>query len=304
MLPHKVKDGVVKLIPKKPDKQRLQDWRPLTMLNTLYKLLTKLLANRLKVVLPQLISPQQTGFVPGRNILDNIALAWMTKDFINHNKIPALFLQIDFEKAFDRIEHSYLWAVLEKLGLGGKFLELTKALATDASSKAHVNGLFTDDIQVTRGVRQGCPLSPLIFALATQPLMDHLQHLLDTQLEGIQISETLTVSYRLFADDLGIFIPATQTAFQQILAALATYETASGSKINLRKTTIIPFNLPTIPRWLSQSGCHISSPHTVHKYLGAPWGANILSHQLHTFCQQRIDARLSAWSSRYLSFAG
>lgn len=90
----------------------------------------------------------------------------MTKDYINHYKIFALFLQIDFKKAFNQIEHSYLWAVLETLGLGRKFVELTKALATKASSKAHVNRLFTDDIQVTHGVRQGCPLTPLISALA------------------------------------------------------------------------------------------------------------------------------------------
>lgn len=123
------------------------------MLDTLYKILAKLLANRLKPLLTALISPQQTGFVLGWNILHNISLAWLTKDWLQHTKTLALFLQLDFEKAFDRIEHSYIWETMECLGFSGKFLELTKALILDAFSKVHVNGLFTDQIPVTRGVR-------------------------------------------------------------------------------------------------------------------------------------------------------
>lgn len=195
----------------------------------------------------------------------------MTRDWINHTKTLALFLQVDFEKAFHHIEHSYLWDTLEYLGLGGNFLELTKALATKALFKVHVNEYFTDDISVTREVHQGYPLSPLLFTLATQPLIDHLQNFLATnRLQALKISETLTISYRLFADNLGIFILVTELALNQVKEALATYELASGSKLNLQKTMIIPFNLPTILAWIRQSGCSISSPTTLHKYLGAP----------------------------------
>lgn len=185
-LPDKVKEGVIKPVPKKPNKQWLANWRPLTMLTTLYKLLAKLAANRLKPLLPQLISHQQTGFVSRWNILENISIAWVTRDWIIHTKTPALFIQLDFEKAFDRIEHSYIWETLERLDLGSTFLELVKAWILDVSSKVHVNGLFIEDILVTRGVRQGYPLSPFLFSLATQPLMEHLQDLLDTRnLQGL-----------------------------------------------------------------------------------------------------------------------
>lgn len=82
------------------------------------------------------------------------------------------------------------------------------------------------------------------------------------------------------------------------------YELAFGSKLNLKKTTIIPFNLPNILAWLQNSDCFVSSSTALHKYLGTCWGANLALNQLHTFFQRKIDARLSSWSTRYLSFAG
>lgn len=97
----------------------------------------------------------------------------MTRDWLIHTKTPALFLLLDIKKAFDRIEHSYIWETLERLGLGDTFLELAKTLIFDASSKVHVN-IFTDENPHKHGVRQGFPLSPFLFSLATQPLMEHL----------------------------------------------------------------------------------------------------------------------------------
>ncbi|CAM6082401.1 unnamed protein product [Calypogeia fissa] len=117
-----IKEGVLKLIPQKADKRRFKDWRPLTMLTIMYKILAKLLALRIKLFLPRMISPQQTGFIPGRNILENVSMSWLTMDWIRAKKFPALFLKLDFEKAFDRVRHEYLWATLSKLGFSPKFI--------------------------------------------------------------------------------------------------------------------------------------------------------------------------------------
>lgn len=125
------------------------------MLSIIYKLISKLLAVRLSPHSKDSISPQQIGFTPRRFILENISLAWLTHDWvIRHNK-PTLFLRLDFEKAFDRVEHPYIWAVLTKIGLGGTFLMLVKGLLVGAISKVHVNGRFTKEIPITRGVCQG-----------------------------------------------------------------------------------------------------------------------------------------------------
>lgn len=133
VLPHGIVARVMKIIPKKADKFQLMDWRPLTILPIVYKLISKLLAVYFS---PQysklLINPQQTSFIPGRFIMKNVWLAWMTHDWVVCHRIATLFLKLDFEKAFDQVEHLYIWAVLEAVGLGGMFLKLVKGLLARA----------------------------------------------------------------------------------------------------------------------------------------------------------------------------
>lgn len=132
------------------------------------------------------------------------------------------------------------------MGLGGIFLKLVKGLLSSASSKVHVNGSFTHEIPLTRGVRKGYPLSPLLFALSTQPLMDYIQQKLEVgKIEGIKVKEGLTICHRLFADDVGIFIPTTENNFKKLKEILLLYELASGAKLNLSKSVIIPLAPPT-----------------------------------------------------------
>lgn len=101
-----------------------------------------------------------------------------------------------------------MWEVLELMGLGGTFAKLVKGLLAAASYKVYVNGSFTEEIPLSRGVRQGCPLYPLLFSLSTQPLMDYIQQKLEVgELEGVKVHEGLMLCHRLFADDVGIFIP-------------------------------------------------------------------------------------------------
>ncbi|CAM6097940.1 unnamed protein product [Calypogeia fissa] len=103
------------------------------------------------------------------------------------------------------------------------------------------------------------------------------QRLTTGQLQGIRISEQMTISYRLFADDLGIFIPSSKLAFEQLREALAPYERATGAHLNLGKTTIIPLAMTSIPPWLRDSGGYIGQEGEVHRYLGAPVGWNLKS---------------------------
>lgn len=240
------------------------------MLSVVYKLISKLLATRLSPHSKHLIRPQQTGFIPGRFILENVSLAWLTHDWVTKHNQPTLFLKLDFEKASDRVEHPSIWAVLERIGLGGTFLMLGQGLLMGASPKVHINGSFTEEIPVTRGVRQGDPLSPLLFALTTQPLMEYLEFKLASgDINGVKISEDLTICHRLFADDVGIFILPDESSFKKLQEALHLYELASGAKLNLAKSVIIPLALPSIPQWLRDTGCTINKPGEIQKYLGA-----------------------------------
>lgn len=248
------------------------------MLNTTYKIIAKILAKRLKRILPSLISRKQTGFIPGRHILENISIAWLTIDWIQRHKTQALFLKLDFEKAFNRVDHSYVWETMHLLGIGNHFIWLVKALLTPASSVVQVNGFITKSIGLRWGVRQGCPISPLLFVISTQPLMDFMEsELKANRLSGLQVSHTFCILHRLFADDLGVFIPASETAFEAIKNVLHCYEKASGARLNLLKSVIIPFNLDYIPPWLQESGCIISLSGEIERYLGAPIGLNLHS---------------------------
>jgi hypothetical protein len=116
------------------------------MFTVVYKIIAKLLALHLKVLLPQLVSPQQTGFIPGRHILENVSLAWLAHDWVKATGNSALFLSLDFEKAFDRVNHEYLWTTMEWLGFGAHFILLVQSLLTHATSRVFVNGRFTSEI--------------------------------------------------------------------------------------------------------------------------------------------------------------
>lgn len=150
------------------------------------------------------------------------------------------------------VKHEYIWAILKAVGLGNTFLKLVQGLLSHAISKVHINGYFTEDFQVTRGVRQGFPLLPLIFALSTQPLMEMLQaKLASGYLQGIEITPSLTIYHRLFADNLGIFIPITEDSSRNLQGILHTYKLASGAKVNLSKRVIIPLAMADTPQWLT-----------------------------------------------------
>jgi hypothetical protein len=165
------------------------------MLTVVYKIIAELLALRLKVLLPNIINPQQTGFIPGRHILENISLAWLTHDWVKATGQAALFLSLDFEKAFDRVNHAYLWETLAKLGFGMHYITLVQGLLSNATFRVFLNGMFTVEIPLQHGVRQGCPLSPLIYAVLTQPLMDYFDSEIEAaRLWGLKISNNLHIA--------------------------------------------------------------------------------------------------------------
>lgn len=180
---------------------------------------------------------------------------------------------------------------------------LVKGLLDGAISKVHINGLFIEEIPVTRGVCQGDPLSPLLFVITTQPLMEYLEFkLANRDINGVKIAKDLTIFHRLFADDVSIFIPGDEDSFTKLQEALHLYERASRTKLKLAKSIIIPLALPTIPQWLTDMGCSISKLGGIQKYLGAPFGLQIKRTEMYNFCLDRIIKRISGWANRLLTF--
>lgn len=159
--------GVLCLIPKGGDLDFLRNWRPITMLNLVYKIISKLLANRLKPLMGLLIDSQQSGFIAGRSIVDNLLIFRIAKEHALRKNLQAILLMVDFMKAFDRLDHIFLRDTLRALGFSEFFIMLVMVLVSGGASKIHVNGMFSEEFNLDRGVRQGCPLASLLFALSS-----------------------------------------------------------------------------------------------------------------------------------------
>ncbi|KAL3700037.1 hypothetical protein R1sor_018059 [Riccia sorocarpa] len=150
----------------------------LAMLNTFW----------LKTVVAGLTSTQQTGFIEGRSIFDNLLGSRMGAEWVQESNQEALFLKLDFAKAYDGVRHDYIWDTLLAMNFDPVFIRLLQGLVLQGSSKVHLNGWFTEEIPQDRGVRQGCPVAPYLFVLSTQPLMFLFEKAQkDQELEGIRL---------------------------------------------------------------------------------------------------------------------
>ncbi|KAL2610753.1 hypothetical protein R1flu_022445 [Riccia fluitans] len=211
--------------PERENKARLSDWRPITLLNTCYKILAKLLTSHLQRILPSIISPQQTGFILGRNMLDNILSFWLTNDNLIQQRRSGLFLKLDFEKAFDRVEHEFLWDTMAKLGLGDQFINLVKGLTMGAQTLLNLHGGFPPRFGVQRDVHQGCPLAPLLFAISTEPLMAFLKEAnVQGWIKPLTFGDLAVADFSLFVDDMGVYMDLDEGSFRTLRGVLSFFE--------------------------------------------------------------------------------
>ena len=191
------KRGLIKLIPNKDAEPcYVKNWRPITLLNCDYKIAAKAIANRLNVI-PKIINNDQTGFLKGRFIGENIRKykinRWHDKShyMINHtesNNIPGLLLFLDFEKAFDTVEWPFIWKTLDSFNFGPSITNWIMLCYQNIESCVLNNGWASNFFALERGVRQGCPLSPYIFLLCVEILAERIRTNKDK--EGIFIKET------------------------------------------------------------------------------------------------------------------
>lgn len=233
-IPPELLVGRVTLIPKVQGQCRAQDLRPITLLNADYKLLARCVAEKMKVVLDDVVSPYQSCGVRRRNIF-NAAAAY--RDVVARVAVTgqsAGIVSIDFANAFDRIGHGYLLSVMDRMGFGQRFLRVVRNLLTGATSVITVNGCSTHPISISRSVRQGCPMSMFYFVIAIDPLLRSLGN----NLRGVRIGTTF-VRCAAYADDVGVYVTS-EHEIDTTRAVIRLYEHASGAQINHLKTVLIP----------------------------------------------------------------
>ena len=188
----------------------LKNWRPITLLNCDYKIATKSIASRIRKVLPRIINNDQTGFLKGRFIGENIRLIDSIINYTNTEKIPGLLLFVDFEKAFDSIEWSFIEKTLKYYNFGTSLVTWVKVFYTDISSCVLNNGWSSDFFNLGRGVRQGCPLSPYLFILCAEILGNTVRK--DNEVRGIKIFHT-ECKLSQYADDTTMILDGSKSSF-------------------------------------------------------------------------------------------
>ena len=169
--PQSQKNALVKLLFKKGDHRELKNWRPVSLLNTDYKILSKILTNRISTVLPMIVPEEHKCDINGRKMNDVIRNLASYKDHV----MNGFFVLVDQAKAFDRVNHEYLLMTMEAFGFKGRFLDLTRMLYKDITSQVVVNGQPTNKINIQRGVQQGCPYSMILFVLSAIPLINMIK---------------------------------------------------------------------------------------------------------------------------------
>ena len=160
----------IALLPKSEDRSKVQNFRPISLLITPYKIIAKVFANRMKPLLHNWILPSQTGFVPNKCILDNIFLAFEAIEWAHENKQHLSMLLLDFEKAYDRVNWTFLRQVMGRMGFQQTWINQVMALSENASAVVIVNGEQSNTFKLQRSVRQGCPLAPYLFLLTVDVL--------------------------------------------------------------------------------------------------------------------------------------
>ena len=180
--------GLISLIPKERDATNLNYWRPLTLLTNSYKILAKTLQLRLQPNLRDVISPEQTAFLPLRFILDNIILTQETLDWAKTSKQPTVFLKLDFSKAYDKVSWQFLFCTILKMNINNKFIQWVKLLFANISATVNLNETPGSTFKVERGVRQGCPIAPYLFILIGEVLTHIIKKaVVEGRLKGITL---------------------------------------------------------------------------------------------------------------------
>ena len=300
LLPLSQRGALISLIFKKGDRLDHKNWRPISLLNVDYKLCARTLAGRLLSVLGSVVAPEQTCGVRGRFIGENVAFLRDLVDFTSETGTPAAILSLDQEKAFDRVDWQFLFRVLSHLGFGSSFVSWVRLLYSDIRSAVLINGYQSDFLFPSRGVRQGCPLSPLLYVLSIEVLAANLRahpSIIGLRPPGLSVSLPVL---SLYADDTSV-ISASDAATRAVFETYSLFEQGTGSKLNLGKCEGL---------WLGPWRNRLDAPVAIKwtsskiKILGVFIGHGDMAEANWRPRLDSVARCLNAWRSRSLSYAG
>jgi hypothetical protein len=229
----------IALIPKSDNPTTFDDFRPISLCNCIYKIISKVISHRLKDILSRHISCEQFGFLKGRQIHEAIGVAQEGLHSMKIKKLKGAVIKIDLSKAFDRVNWLYIQMLLIHLGFGVAFTNWIMACLSSVSFSILINGSASPFFKAERGVRQGCPLSPLLFLLVVECLSHFLIEAKSVgNFRGIKISPGLYISHLLFVDDILIFCDGSRQDIEKLSEGLLLFKHATGMEINAQKSSV------------------------------------------------------------------
>jgi hypothetical protein len=298
----------VVLIPKKVGASDVKDFRPISLTGSIYKIISKVLANQLRDVLGSLLSPTQNAFIQGRQIQDSMLIANESLDSRIKSDIPGLICKLDLEKAYDHVSWSFLMYLLERCGFGVKWRNWIHFCISSVRFSVLINGTPCGFFPSSRGLRQGESLSPLMFVLVMEALSRLMDRAVDRgYLEGFSVDNSnaagLKVSHMLFADDTLVFCGATRDQLYHLKGVMLCFEAVSGLRINLGKFEIVPVGpVADVENLVQVLGGRVGS--LPMKYLGLPLGARYKSKEIWNPILEKMERRLAGWKRSCLSKGG
>jgi hypothetical protein len=319
----------VSLVPKKADVVEMKDFRPISLVGGMYKIVSKVLANRLKTVLGKLISYSQNAFIGGRQILDSVLIANECLDARMRSSTPCVICKLDLEKAYDHVNWSFLLYLLKRCVFGERWRDWIELCISSVRFSILVNGSPKGFFNSSRGIRQGDPLSLLLFVL----VMEALSRMVNATVEqglisgfsvGERVFSDLVVSHSLFADDTLIFCEACLEQIRYVHLIFLCFEVVSGLKVNLGKSELVavgevgnvgilaaylecrvaglPMKYLELPLGAAYLGCRVAG--LPMKYLGLPLGAAYKAAAIWNEVTEQMERRLAGWKKLYLSKGG
>lgn len=300
----------MRLIPKTLSPKTVSEYRPIALCNVFYKIISKILTNRLQPILPSIISETQTAFVRGRAISDNVLITHETLHYLRGltaTKHCSMAVKTDMSKAYDRLEWDFIAAVLERMGFHAKWINWILQCISTVSYSFLVNGAAQGRVLPQRGIRQGDPLSPYIFILCREVLSGLCKNAQDNGLlSGIRVSRgSPSLNHLLFADDTMFFCKTNHQSCVTLVLILQKYKEASGQMINTQKSSIsFSAKTPTDIRKRVKETLGIEKDGGQGKYLGLPESFGRKKKDLFTIIVDRIRQKAVSYSARFLSSAG
>jgi hypothetical protein len=284
------------LLYKKGDRHHIDNYRPISITNCDARILSSILARRLNGILEKFISKEQRGFIAKRYTQD---LAITSQSIIRRarkdNRNIAI-VQLDWEKAYDRIDHKYLFDCISKVSGKGTFSQWVRSMYLNSSMRISINGKLSERITPRSGVRQGCPISPLIFNITIEPLI--------LMVKNNRIWRNVYGHRQLFYADDSTFFLEDRESVEQLLSVLETYERGSGAKQNRRKTIALIIGEETGLKDHIKAAGYDQSTTSETVLVGYPIGPKVDETEMWKEAIDKIQKSLNFWRAKNLSLYG